>query len=208
MDNNSLICFDKPNFYMYITILIAVLGFLAYYFSSLKEKLADVDLYGDLNDTLLKQKMKQLKDELYQTKLLAIKCDETLSKRYSKENGETQNTFLNKIYNPLSSPEQIYPGGNFYNKGYDGYTENQMLGFITNANGQYPIMGRYHYPGKTDKFDYYTINEGRNKIKIPIKTTNYNELYDGDQVTVPELGGNFTFRKYENEGIRYNPSII
>lgn len=203
---SSLICFDRPNFYMYITILIAVIGFLAYYFSSSKEKLADIDLYGDLDDTSLKQKMKELKDELYQTKLLATKCDEAFSKsqQMSKETS-TQDRFLNKIYNPLASPEQAYPGGNFY----DGYMENQMLGFITNATGQYPIMGRYHSPGKTDKYDYFTINEGRNKIKIPVKTKNYNELYDGDQVTVPEFSNlPFTFKKYENEGSRYNPRII
>ena len=199
--NNSLICFDRPNFYMYITILIAIIGFLAYYFLSLKKKLGDNDLYGILDDILLKKKMNQLKDELYKTKY-----NERLSK--NKQDIGIQDKFLNIIYNPLSSPEKMYPNGDLYNKGYDGYIENQMLGFITNANGQYPIMGRYHYPGKTDKFEYYTINEGRNKIKIPIKTTNYNELYDGDQVTIPELGGNFTFKKYKNEGFRYNPSII
>lgn len=205
---SSLICFDRPNFYMYITILIAVIAFLAYYFTSSKEKLADIDLYGDLDDNSLKQKMIQLKDELYQTKLLATKCDEALSKNNQIRAG-TQDRFLDKIYNPLSSPEQTHPSGSFYDKGYDGYMENQMLGFITNATGQYPIMGRYHSPGKTDKYDYFTINEGRNKIKIPVKTKNYNELYDGDQVTVPEFSNlPFTFKKYENEGSRYNPRII
>jgi hypothetical protein len=63
--------------------------------------------------------------------------------------------------------------------------------------------------GKSDKQEYYTINEGRNHVKIPFKTKNYNELFDGDQVNVPELSNNtFSFKKYETENIRYNPNVF
>lgn len=54
----------------------------------------------------------------------------------------------------------------------------------------------------------YVINNDRSRIKIPFKTKNNNELYDGDTIDIPELGNGFVFKKYENEGIRYNPNII
>lgn len=201
---SSLICFDRPNFYMYITILIAVIAFLAYYFTSSKEKLADIDLYGDLDDNSLKQKMIQLKDELYQTKLLATKCDEALSKNNQIRAG-TQDRFLRKIYDPLSSPQQFNPQGDFYNPRFNGNIQNQVMGYITDGNGnQYPLYGRNH-DNRSDRFEYYTNDGSRNKIKIPVKTKNYNELYDNDQIAVPELGGNFTFKKYEQDGFKYDP---
>ena len=43
--------------------------------------------------------------------------------------------------------------------------------------------------------------------KDPFNTKNYQELYSQDQVFINELNSNFTFTKYENDGIRYNPNI-
>ena len=91
---------------------------------------------------------------------------------------------------------------------YDGYQQYQMLGYITGQQGQFPVFGRYKYPGKTDKLEYYTINDSRGRVKIPFKTINYNELYDGDSVNIDELGGSYIFKKYQDEGLRYNPNII
>ena len=82
-----------------------------------------------------------------------------------------------------------------------------MIGYLNNPSGQFPVFGRYKYAGKTDKMEYYTINDMRGRIKIPFKTKNYNELYDGDTVNIDELGGECNFKKYEDEGLRYNPNL-
>lgn len=191
---------------MYLFLLFCIIVFLFY---TSREHFTTVDLNSNLTKDQLLIKVTDLQEQLFNSKLNNQLCQKELqitSQQTGRSN--SQERFLKKIYDPLERPDILYPGGSFYDKGYDGYTQNQMLGFITNGNIQYPLFGRNKYPGKTDKMEYYTINEGRNKIKIPIKTTNYNELYDNDPVTVPELGGDFTFKKYDQEdGFRYNPNI-
>jgi hypothetical protein len=211
MTDSGMFCFDKPTFSMYLFVLFCIFAYLIYYIKV--ECFSDTDLYSSLDVNSLLKKISELQDSLFNSKLNEQKCQSALQ----QYQGETVNTslnipkiqtkFLNKIYNPLSPPENTYPGGSFYSQGYNGYQNYQMLGYITSANGQFPIYGRYKDPGRTDRLEYYTINESRNSIKIPVSTKNYNELYDGDSITVPELNGTFTFKKYENEGLRYNPNI-
>jgi hypothetical protein len=110
--------------------------------------------------------------------------------------------FLEKIYNPLAPPENVYPSRN-----YDGYKRYQEIGYITSDKGQFPVFARYKYAGKTDRYEYYTITDSRNRIKIPFNIKNFNEVYDGDQVTIPDLG-TFVFRKYPDEGLRYDHNNI
>ena len=151
----------------------------------------------ELTKKELEDKVAQLYNELYKITLTEHRATQVVPR------------FLDKIYNPLHPPENVIPEGGFYNKGYDAYQDYQQLGFITNENGQFPVFGRYKYPGRTDRYEYYTINEGRNRIKIPFHVRNYEELYSDDPVVVPELSGSdFTFTKYENEGVRYNPNLI
>jgi hypothetical protein len=164
-----------------------------------KEKLYDkvLELKDSLHDV-------QLKEQKCQIQLDALKNNVT---QISQGSEHLQSKFLNKIYNPLAPPENVYPGGNLNSRGYDGYQQYQMLGYLSGSQGQFPVFGRYKYPGKTDKLEYYTINDSRGRIKIPFKTKNYNELYDGDSITINELGGDYTFTKYEDEGLRYNPNL-
>lgn len=111
-----------------------------------------------------------------------------------------QDTFIKNIYNPLISPEAMYHGN------YDSYIQNQMIGFLNGPEGQFPLFSRQHTPGRSDRMEYYTINNERSRVKIPIITQNYSEIYDSDIVEVPELGGPFTFVKYVNMENRYNPN--
>lgn len=111
-----------------------------------------------------------------------------------------QDTFIKNIYNPLTSPEAMYHGN------YDSYSQNQMIGFLNGPEGQFPVFSRQHTPGRSDRMEYYTINNERGRVKIPIITRNYSEIYDSDIVEVPELGGPFTFVKYANIENRYNPN--
>jgi hypothetical protein len=208
------ICFSQTTFLIYIFIYIFIIIFLSYCNSwSKKEQLTNVDLYGDLNKEELYTQLIQLKNKLYNCKLTNQKYEENLNyvnsqieKNLNKSNYEAK--FLAKMQNPLISPDIVYPNGTLYSNSYDGYKNYQMIGYLTNENGQFPVFGRYKYPGKSDKYEYYTMNEGRNKIKIPFKTKNYNELYTDDTVNVPELGGTLIFKKYDNEQNRYDPNIF
>lgn len=214
------ICFERPTFNMYLFILVCLIIYLLYFKFSESFSQATFDPYSSLSKEQLYNKLIQVKDLLHNTQLKEQKCQIDLNALLNSksevqnipnvQNTFIQNKFLDKIYNPLAPPENIYPGGNFLSKGpaYDGYQKYQMLGYLTGEKGQFPVFGRYKYPGKTDKLEYYTIDDSRGRIKIPFKTTNYNELYDGDSVNINELGSSYIFKKYQDEGLRYNPNIL
>jgi hypothetical protein len=208
------ICFERPTFNMYLFILVCVIAYLVYFKFSEHYSGTNFDPYVNMTKEKLYEKVLEFKDNLHETQLKEQKCQiqlDSLKSNLSQVNtvqDPVQTKFLNKIYNPLAPPENMYPGGNLNSRGYDGYQQYQMLGFLSGAQGQFPVFGRYKYPGKTDKLEYYTINDSRGRIKIPFKTKNYNELYDGDSIIINELGGDYTFTKYEDEGLRYNPTLF
>ena len=203
------ICFEPHIFYTYVFILISILLYFIYYFMHLKESFGNTfDPYISMDKDTLYNTILKLKDQLYDIQLKEQKCQQeltVLSNNNSIINNQTQSKFLNKIYNPLYPPENIYPAGKLYSPGYDGYMQYQMLGYLNCSQGRFPVFGRYKYPGKTDKYEYYTIDDSRGRIKIPFKTKNYNELFDGDNITIDEIG-TCVFKKYENEEFRYNPN--
>jgi hypothetical protein len=204
MDNPN-ICFDKTIFYTYLFLLGFFVCFTLY-----------VYLYPKVNensnqDLNLKQ---ELMNEIQKVRAENSSASQQINPRFAgpdrpMDRHQIDSRFLDKIYNPLTPPENVIPQGGFYNRGYDGYQQFQQLGFITNDQGQFPVFGRYKDAGRSDRYEYYTINEGRNRIKIPFGVKGNAELYSDDPVKVPELPGqDFTFKKYENEGIRYNPNLI
>lgn len=110
---------------------------------------------------------------------------------------QLQNNYLDKIYNPLHPPENKYDIGYNY----------QQLGFVFLDNERYPLFGRNKYPNKSDKKEYYILDESKNRLKIPFATPSNNELYDGDKVFINLLNREFNVKIYDNEEIRYNPNI-
>lgn len=214
------ICFERPTFNMYLFILICVMFYVVYF--KVSERYEEhyqeqkFDPYESMSKDTLYNKVLELKDNLHNIQLKEQKCQIELNSlknqnqaniRVQSNNDNIQDKFLSKIYNPLTPPENVYPGGNFNTRGYNGYQQYQMLGYLSGPQGQFPVYGRYKYPGKTDKYEYYTINDSRGRIKIPFKTVNYNELYDGDSINIDELGGSYKFNKYNDEGLRYDPNI-
>jgi hypothetical protein len=153
--------------------------------------MTNVDLVSHLSHKELIEKIISLQESLFNIQLEKQNCEKNLQQIQNLQ--QTQQSvpdlissrFLNKIYNPISPPESLYRDK------YDSYQRYQQIGFLTNVqDGQFPVFARDKYMGKSDKQEYYTINEGRNHVKIPFKTKNYNELFDGDQVNVPELSNN------------------
>lgn len=185
MDTSLKICFNKTSIYIYTFIIAILLCYFIYviYFTNFKNY--------DIED--IKRTQQNLAQEIQKIRVEPASYNEVDSR------------FIQKRFNPLYSPENIMPQGGFYNKGYDANREFQQLGFITNEQGQFPVYGRYKDFGRSDRYEYYTINEGRNSIKIPFSVKNNEELYSDDQVKVPELSsGDFTFKKYEIENNRYH----
>lgn len=209
------ICFERPTFNMYLFILVCIISYLLYFKLSEHYQEQKFDPYANMSKDKLYDKVLEIKDTLHNVKLREQKCQIELNSLKNnikisgdnRDNLNIQDKFLSKIYNPLTPPENIYPGGNFNSRGYNGYQDYQMLGYLSGLQGQFPVYGRYKYPGKTDKLEYYTINDSRGRIKIPFKTQNYNELYDGDSINIDDLGGSYKFKKYDDEGLRYSPDI-
>ena len=110
---------------------------------------------------------------------------------------ETQNQFLNKIYNPLERPDTVY------NNPYNQNGISQQVGYLFNSTGRYPVFGRPKDSNRNDRMEYYTIDNSEARIKIPFQTKNFQELYDKDQVKIPDFG-DFTFKKYDQEELKYN----
>lgn len=95
--------------------------------------------------------------------------------------------YTTKMDNTQRGPERIYPGGRL---NIPANTEYQQIGFLfspTDMQTRYPLYGRPRYPGRTDKYEYYVMDASRHRLKIAVKTKNYEELYDNDSVSVPEL---------------------
>jgi hypothetical protein len=195
------ICFDKSEVSLYLFLLIIILIYLTYIIYQIK--------YNSQKEITNLQK-KVLKAQSNVSSVSNINNSNVSNKKsVVNENVELQRKFLDKLYNPLSGTSPMNPQGSFANpRGFDGYRNFQQLGYITGPNGIYPVMGRYKFSNSTDKYDLYTIDNERGRIKIPFKTKN-DYLYDGDTINIPELGGEFIFKKYEDiDSNRYDPNII
>ena len=181
------ICIEESSAFTYSFLLVCIIALV---------------IYGNQPHVQLVQKIKELEDHLSERRELGRRELERRELGRRELEQSISEKFLEKIYNPLTPPENVYPGGN-----YDGYRRYQEIGYLTSEQGQFPVFARYKYAGKTDRFEYYTITDSRNRIKIPFNIKNFNELYDGDQVTIQELG-TFTFKKYPDEGLRYDPNTF
>ena len=184
MDNQN-ICFDKNSFYTYLFLLGFFVCFTFY-----------IHFYPKVNSSSDSYLQQELMNEIHK-----LRTENSVQQR---EVISPQPIFLDKIFNPLSGTSPRNPQGSFSTPPFNGFREFQQLGYISGPNGRYPVMGRYKFNGKSDKFEYYSIDNERGRIKIPFRNKNDNELYDGDSINISELGGEFTFTKYEDQdGNRY-----
>lgn len=195
----------KQDTILYWFLLVCIIAFISYNVScKCKEQMSSVNLNSHLSTNDLQSKIQQLQNSLHNSQLSEQKCSYELE-RTKKLLNESSSRVLNKIYNPIVAPQRIYPGGNFNVPSYDDY---QLIGFVYNSTDRYPLFGRHKYPGRSDRWEYYIIDESRNRLKIPFKTKNDNELYSGDTISIPTLPGTFQAEIYEYETFRYNPNLL
>lgn len=203
------VCFTRQDFNTYMYLLLGLVMYIIYIlYTTRKESMSNVDLNAHLTEMQLRERLAQLQDQLYQIQLSEQRCRKELydSQQLLNQSHLTtqQNVLLNKIYNPLVNPERLYPGGRLNSPAVDNF---QMIGFVHQNNERYPLFGRYKFPGKSDKWEYYLIDESRNRLKIPFKSKNDNEIYDGDTIDIPSVGNGFTVKIYDYDQFRYNPDL-
>ncbi len=98
-------------------------------------------------------------------------------------------------------------------------TSYRQVGIITPLNGTpenniLPLMGRPLFTNR-DKWQYYTITNQHNNVKLPISfkgksaLNDYgvDKIYNGDTVYVEGYGDAYKVTVYENDTIRYLPFV-
>ena len=98
-------------------------------------------------------------------------------------------------------------------------TAYRQMGILTPLNGSskdniLPLMGRPLFTSR-QKFQYYTISNQHNNIKLPISVKGrsgldeygVDEVFDGDTVYVEGYNDAFRVTKYDNNTIRYLPFL-
>tara|TARA_B100001094_G_scaffold263748_2_gene265476 strand:- start:9782 stop:10258 length:477 start_codon:yes stop_codon:yes gene_type:complete len=91
----------------------------------------------------------------------------------------------------------------------------RQLGILHTNGSILPLLGRKIHRGSTN-WNYYTLTNDALPLKIPLVHKNRQcmdnfgcqELYDNDQVTIPEMNATYTIRLYNNDPYFYNPDIF
>lgn len=207
------VCFSKKQVYISTLGLIVLTGLFIYLWNIVsknkKDGMANVNLYTHLDSNSTQTKLKQLENKLFEANLNEQRCQTELyeTKKLLKNSGLGDSALLNKIYNPLVSPNRYYPGGRLNEPSVLTYDDYQQIGFIFKDNERYPLFGRHKYQGRTDRWEYYIIDETRNRLKIPFQSRNDEELYNNDTVSINGLGNDFNIQIYDYETFRYNPNL-
>lgn len=209
------VCFRRNDFNLYLLVLLCIVVYLFFVVSKCRETFIENNS-NNTNSLLQKEqlinKVETLQEELFRCQSSTQRClsdlqekSEYIEKSQSLSKTPERNVALNRIYNPLLPPERTYPGGRLNKPATQDF---QQIGFVYNGNERYPLYGRPKYPGRTEKYEYYIIDETRNRLKIPYKSKNDNELYDGDKIYVDVLNNEFDVKIYEYDQFRYNPEIF
>lgn len=136
---------------------------------------------------------------------LTYSITNTLQQKINELQIKLQETTISKS---IPMKQQI-PFRDYINPKVEMTNEYFQIGFIYNSNERYPLYGRHLYPGRSDRWEYYIIDESRNKLRIPFQTRNNIELYSGDEIQIKQLNNIlFTVEIYDYDKPKYNPNII
>ena len=159
-------------------------------------------------------------DNSKNNKLFYEHTNNTSNNNCNCDNNNKRDVLLNP-YTPPLKEDIIYNG---YSNGVPINIKTQavnleykQIGILTRVNGDetiLPLMGRQLYTNR-DKWNYYTMNDKNNMIKLPISkngkscTGEYgcDDLFNGDSVYVEGYKDSFNVTMYENSGMRYIPFI-
>lgn len=197
------ICFRRGDFQLY-SFLLAIVVFYLFYILYKSVNIKDISKEQYIQK---EYKLLEMIDNLQKKLLQCSNVNEKSQQRQSLEMTQVD-THLNRVYNPLYGPERTYPNGKLQPlRPIVRNTSNdyQQIGFVFNNDDRLPLFARPKYPGKTDKYEYYLIDQTRNRLKIPFKSKNDNELYDGDNIHIDVLNNDYTVKIYEYDNLKYDP---
>ena len=144
----------------------------------------------------------------------------------SAEKGSGNDVFFDIYKSPLRDDRCFTGGGgdirgsipiNVSTQGCDD-AKYRQVGILTRTGGKeetiLPLMGRPLFT-RRDKWNFYTLNDKNNMIKLPITvkgrsgTDEYgcDNLYNGDTVFVEGYNDVFKVTAYDNQIMRYLPSL-
>ena len=141
------------------------------------------------------------------------------------------------VRNPISSlpapPERLYQpspdfntAGSIFNIPTQGYAESyQQVGLLVapggsalSGNGErtlVPLYGRRTMASR-NKWNYYMRTDGLNPVQVPIKYKNRDcdddngcdEIFSGDEISVPAQGQTYKANIYRQKSLVYNPFTV
>jgi hypothetical protein len=135
-------------------------------------------------------------------------------------NNITNDVLLNPYSAPYKDERYLVPINVSTNIGATpASTSYRQMGIITPLNGTskdniLPLMGRPLFTNR-DKWQYYTISNQHNNVKLPISfkgrsalnDTGVDQIYSGDTVFVEGYNDAFKVTTYETDTIKYLPFI-
>jgi len=125
-----------------------------------------------------------------------------------------------RVYQPPIDPTTA---GNIFNFPTQGYAESyQQVGLLVapggsplSGNGErtlVPLYGRRTMASR-NKWNYYMRTDGLNPVQVPIKYKNRecdddngcDEIFNGDEISVPAQGQTYKANIYRQKSLVYNP---
>ena len=143
---------------------------------------------------------------------------------YCNNNNNNNNNNSDILLNPYTPPLKNDIIFNGYTNGIPVNVKTQsvnlaynQIGILTRVNGDetiLPLMGRQLYTNR-DKWNYYTMNDKNNMIKLPVLFKNKrctseqgcDCLYEGDTVYVQGYKELFRVTLYDNNSLEYIPYL-
>ena len=159
-------------------------------------------------------------DNSKNNKLFYEHTNNTSNNNCNCDNNNKRDVLLNP-YTPPLKEDIIYNG---YSNGVPINIKTQavnleykQIGILTRVNGDetiLPLMGRQLYTNR-DKWNYYTMNDKNNMIKLPISFKNKkcmndqgcDSIYTGDKVFVEGYNDLFQATIYDNNNLEYIPYL-
>lgn len=211
----GVICIENITM-VYLLIVVCIFVYLCYY--SIKQNTTKII-------TNEKITIKKEKDEPSNFGWLGF----FQTPNYPYNNMPYKDVLLNPYTPPLKDERYLVPNINYTPPGTLPInistnigavdTNYRQLGILTPLNGPnknniLPLMGRPLFTNR-QKYQYYTISNQHNNIKLPVSvkgrsgTNEYgvDQIFNGDTVYVEGYNDAFKVTTYDNDTIRYLPSI-
>lgn len=192
---NTQICFERDRFNAFVICIVIICGltftvYNEFYKDGSTEDMTNINLNQGLSNAELFERIRKSDSELNRCKIDFEYCKSDLAKKCAKTNRQKNE---NEIYSG-SSPS----------RDYNMIDQYQQVGILYNDTIRAPLYGRQKYMGRSDRWEYYTIDDSRNSLRISVKSVNFKELYNGDTVTIPILSPNpLSVELYEYDNFRY-----